>query len=166
MPATRKPLATLLAGAALLALTIWVWQSQTARAAPDVTFQTLKSGRVALAQFRGQPVLVSFWATSCASCLEELPHLVELYRELHPAGLEMVSVAMAYDPPNHVLEFSEAANLPHHIALDIDYAIADAFGDVRLTPTTFLLDPEGKIVLRQLGKLDLDATRAQIKTYL
>lgn len=151
----------------VLAAAVWLWLAPgTARAAPNVTFQTLKGQRIDLNQMRGKPVLVSFWATTCAGCLEEMPHLVELYEELHPDGFEMVGVAMSYDPPSQVLELSEARELPYSISLDLDSAIANAFGEVQLTPTSFLIDPEGNIALHKLGALDLPALRQQIKSYL
>ncbi|MGB0866652.1 MAG: TlpA disulfide reductase family protein [Granulosicoccaceae bacterium] len=162
-----KNRAALAAVTLLAAVTVWYWiVPSSAQAAPNVTFNTLDGQQIELEQLRGRPVLVNFWATTCPSCMEEMPHLMELYDELHPDGFEMVGVAMAYDPPNQVLELSEAVKLPYNISLDIDYAIADAFGDVRLTPTSFLIDPEGKIVLHKLGMLDMSSLRKQIKTYL
>lgn len=151
----------------VLAATAWLWLApSTARAAPNVTFQTLKGQRINLNQMLGKPVLVSFWATTCAGCIEEMPHLVELYEELHSDGFEIVAVAMSYDPPSQVLELSEARELPYSISLDLDSAIADAFGEVQLTPTSFLIDPEGNIALHHLGALDLPALRQKIKSYL
>lgn len=151
----------------MLAAAAWLWLAPSvARAAPNVTFQTLKGQRVELNQMLGKPVLVSFWATTCSICLEEMPHLVELYEEFHPDGFEIVGVAMSYDPPSQVLELSEARELPYPISLDFDSAIANAFGEVQLTPTSFLIDPEGNIALHKLGALDLPALRQQIKSYL
>ena len=136
------------------------------RAAPNVTFQTLKGPKIELQSVRGKPVLVNFWATTCSVCMEEMPHLIELYNELNPDGFEMVGVAMSYDPPNQVLELTEATQLPYNISLDLDSAIAHAFDEVQLTPSSFLIDPEGNIVLYKLGALDLPALRHQILSYL
>lgn len=149
------------------AAAIWLWlASSFAQAAPNVIFQTLKGESIRLEELRGKPVLVSFWATSCQSCLEEMPHLAQLYSDLHPAGFEIVAVAMSYDPPNRVLELTEALRTPYKISLDIDSSIATAFGEVDLTPSTFLVDPAGQIVLHKLGALDLPALRKQVSSYL
>ncbi len=156
-------------GTLLLALVavVWLWLTPNpARAAPHALFQTLKGESITLEEMRGKPVLISFWATSCTPCLEEMPHLAKLYADLHPAGFDIVAVAMSYDPPNRVLELTEALQTPYKISLDIDSAIANAFGDVALTPTTFLVDPAGQIVLHQLGALDLASLRQQIQSYL
>jgi peroxiredoxin len=134
--------------------------------APEVTLKTLDGGRFELAELRGNPVLVTFWATSCRSCVKEIPHLIALHEEFHAAGLEIFGVAMAYDPPNHVLEFSRSRELPYRIALDIDGEVARAFGDVMLTPTTFLIAPDGRIVVNKVGEFDTDDMQQRISRLL
>ena len=114
----------------------------------------------------GRPVLVTFWATTCASCVKEIPHLAELYREFSPRGLEMIAIAMAYDPPNHVLAMRDARAIPYPIALDIEGTAARAFGNVRLTPTSFLIGPDGRIVQHNTGELDLADVHGQIRSLL
>lgn len=153
--------------ALLIAALAWLWLGPgIARAAPDVTFQTLKGQKLELKNMRGKPVLVNFWATTCSICMEEMPQLVELYNELHPSGFEMVGVAMSYDTPDHVVQLTQAVELPYDISWDLDAAIANAFDQVELTPSSFLIDPTGNIVLYKLGALDLPALRKQIKSYL
>lgn len=134
--------------------------------APEVTFQTLEGRRMALAELRGRPVLVTFWATTCPGCIAEMPHLIDLYERLNPAGLEIVAVAMSYDPPDQVLAMRERRGLPYPVALDMDGGIARAFGDVKLTPTSFLIDPEGRIVFHKIGEMDMAALEQTIRGYL
>ncbi|MGD2075438.1 MAG: TlpA disulfide reductase family protein [Gammaproteobacteria bacterium] len=131
------------------------------RRAPDIAFTILEGGPLRLEALRGQPVLINFWSTSCAACVEELPHLARLHRELAPRGLQIIGVAMPYDPPNRVVEMRHRKALPYPIALDIRGEAVRAFGDVRLTPTTFLVGPEGRILYRETGKLDVEGVRAQ-----
>lgn len=121
------------------------------QAAPDVTVTTIKGERVPLAQMRGKVVLVNFWATSCATCIQEMPDLVRLAREWQPRGVEVVAVAMQYDPPNYVLNYAETRQLPFRVALDADGSAAAAFGGILGTPTTFVIDPQGRIWKRYLG---------------
>ena len=130
--------------------------------APDISLKTLDGEGIDLAALRGHPVLVSFWATTCAACIEELPHLIALYQELAPKGLKIVAVAMAYDPPNRVVAMRETQGIPYPIALDIDARIARAFGDTSVTPTTFLIAPDGRIMTQTTGQMDIGATRQQI----
>lgn len=148
-----------------LAAAVWLMPAGLSRA-PAVTFRTLDGQRMELAELRGRPVLVTFWATTCPGCIAEMPHLIDLYRRLHPAGLEIVAVAMSYDPPNQVLAMRERRGLPYPVALDIDGGIARAFGDVKLTPTSFLIDPDGRIVFHKIGEMDMAALEETIRGFL
>ncbi|MBD3670784.1 MAG: TlpA family protein disulfide reductase [Gammaproteobacteria bacterium] len=134
--------------------------------APEVTLQTLDGTKVSLSELRGRPVLVNFWATTCPGCVKEMPHLAELYEELSPQGLEIIGIAMYYDPPNQVAALSEARQIPYTIALDIDGAAAQAFGNVRLTPTSYLMSPEGRIVQQKIGELDMQHVERVIRNML
>ena len=66
-------------------------------------------------------------------------------------SLEFIAVAMSYDPPNYVLNYSETRQLPFKVALDVDGSAAKSFGDVKLTPTTFLIDKQGNVLKRYVG---------------
>ncbi|MDG4595822.1 MAG: TlpA disulfide reductase family protein [Candidatus Contendobacter sp.] len=136
------------------------------RQAPPLVGQTLDGRTLSLEQLRGKPVLVTFWATTCPSCVEEMPHLIELYRELHPKGLEIIGVAMAYDPPEQVRTLARQRQIPYPIVLDTQARIAREFDNVRLTPTTVLISPDGRIVHYRLGLLDLPKLRETIREML
>lgn len=162
-----KELAPVAFGLVLIGALAVVWFAPAgANQAPNVTFQTISGKAVTMAELKGKPVLVNFWATTCPGCVKEMPHLAELYEELHPQGFEIVGVAMSYDPPNQVLELVKRRNVPYPIALDINDTAAKAFGDVQLTPTTFLIDPDGRIVQHKIGEMDLVALREKIVTML
>ena len=125
--------------------------------APNAVFKTIGGETISLAALHGRPVLVTFWATDCPSCLEEIPQLIKLHQEFSPQGLTIIAVAMYYDPPNHVQEMAAAKQLPYAVALDPTAEHAKAFGNVRLTPTSFLIDTNGMIVMEKLGELDVPA---------
>jgi peroxiredoxin len=129
---------------------------------PDIKLVTLDGVQLQLASLRGKPLLVTFWATTCLSCIKEMPHLIELYEELSPKGLEIVGIAMDYDPPNRVLAMRNAKNIPYPVALDINAEAARAFGNVRLTPTSFLIAPDGRIVYQKLGGMSMQKLRQDI----
>ena len=119
--------------------------------APAVSFRTLKGEQIAMESLRGKVVLVNFWATSCATCVQEMPEMVETYKKYSDRGLEFIAVAMSYDPPNYVLNYSESRQLPFKVALDSDGQAAKSFGDVKLTPTTFVIGKDGSILKRYVG---------------
>lgn len=139
----------------------WLGPGPT-QTAPDVSVKTLDGNDIRLSELRGRPVLVNFWATTCRGCLEELPRLIRLYNELAPKGLEMVGIATSYDPPNRVVAIRQARDIPYPIALDISHDIARAFGDVRQTPTSFLIAPDGTIAMRNTGEMDMTELRKRI----
>ncbi|HED19445.1 MAG TPA: TlpA family protein disulfide reductase [Gammaproteobacteria bacterium] len=134
--------------------------------APNLTVTTLQGDKLSLANLRGQPVLVTFWASTCTSCIREMPHLIKLYNELAPHGFEVIGIAMAYDPPNRVIAISRAKQIPYPLALDIDHAAATAFGNVSVTPSSFLIAPDGRIVLRKTGRLDTQKIRVLVLNML
>ena len=73
---------------------------------------------------------------------------------------------MDYDPPNFVLNFAEQRKLPFPVALDTKGDIARAFGDIRLTPTAFLIDKQGHIIKRYLGEYDVAEFHATVEKAL
>lgn len=153
----------------LIGALAWIWFSPSGlQRAPDISFKNVEGESLSLQQFQQQdrPVLVTFWATSCPGCIKEMPHLIEMYHDLAPRGLEIIGVAMAYDPPNHVMRMREEKNIPYPIVLDIDSAIARAFGEVKLTPSHFLINPRGRIVHHKIGELDMERIRTRILSML
>ncbi len=158
-----KDIAIALFAIALIGILAYVWFTPSGiKQAPALNVTTLGGQRIALQKFRGKPVLVTFWATTCPGCIKEMPHLVELYNELAPRGLEIIALAMAYDPEKQVREMVRQKQLPYKVAPDRDGAAAKAFGDVKLTPTSFLIDPSGRIVQQTLGEMDMDALHNRI----
>ena len=122
--------------------------------APAVTFTSLKGEKISTAELRGQVVLVNFWATDCPTCVKEMPRMVTTYNKFGKSGFELIAVAMRHDPPNYVINYTEKNALPFRVALDPMGELAKAFGDVKLTPTTIVIDKRGNIVTRILGEPD------------
>ena len=151
-----KPLKKILFLALVFGITaigaMFFYVLQNREPAPEVSFINLQGEKITSNQLRGKVLIVNFWATTCATCVAEMPDMVATYNKYHDKGLEFVAVAMRDDPPNHVVNFSETRRLPFHVALDIEGKLAGAFGQVRLTPTTFVIDKQGKIIKRFVGQ--------------
>jgi peroxiredoxin len=152
-----------IAGVVVAALAIggYVAFSQQAPA-PQVTFIDIKGQKIGPEHLRGKVVIVNFWATSCVTCVKEMPEMVETYNKFKGQGLEFVAVAMKYDPPNYVINFTETRKLPFIVALDSGGDIAKAYGDVTLTPTTFVIDKNGKVLKKYVGIPDFAAMHAML----
>ncbi len=118
---------------------------------PPVQVKLLDGQTLDTASLKGKVVLVNFWATSCTTCVGEMPQMVQTYDQFAPKGFHLLAVAMQYDPPDYVRNFATQRQLPFTIAMDTTGAAAKAFHDVRLTPTSFLIDKSGRIVKTYVG---------------
>lgn len=127
---------------------------------------TLDGQQVTLRDLHGKPVLVTFWATSCPSCIAEMPHLAALHEDLHGEGLEIIGVAMHHDPPERVAALVEQRDLPYTIVLDKDRSVARAFGGIGVTPTSYLITPNGRVVQRTIGEFDMAKLRSRVEGML
>lgn len=135
-------------------------------AAPDSTFVLLDGSQARTADLQGKVTLVNFWATTCVTCVKEMPALVATHQKYASRGYETMAVAMSYDPPAWVVNFVQSRQLPFKVALDNTGEIAKAWGDVKLTPTTYLLDKQGRIVKRYVGEPEMDALHKLIEELL
>ena len=131
--------------------------------APEVAYTLLDGRSAALASHQGKVLLVNFWATSCSTCVAEMPQLVATHEKYKAQGYDTLAVAMSYDTPAYVANFAESRKLPFGVAIDHTGAVAKGFGDVRLTPTSFLIDKQGKIVKRYVGAPDFAALHGLIE---
>jgi len=146
----------LLASGAGLALAMLAACSRVEQA-PAVSYTLLDGRRSELAALRGHVVLVNFWATSCAPCVEEMPAMVDNWRRFSPQGFETLAVAVQYDAPALVSNFAQSRALPFPVVIDNTGEIAHRFGDVQFTPTSLLINKRGEIVRRWIGKTDFAA---------
>jgi peroxiredoxin len=120
--------------------------------APDVTFVSIDGQKISTHDLRGKVVMVNFWATSCATCVKEMPAMVDTYNKFKGQGLQFVAVAMSYDRPDYVLNYAQTRKLPFKVALDSGGDLAKQFGDVAMTPTTFVIGKNGEILKRYVGE--------------
>jgi peroxiredoxin len=125
--------------------------------APDVAYTLLDGSRSTLQAQRGKVMLVNFWATSCTTCVKEMPQIIATHDKFKAQAFDTLAVAMSYDPPAYVDNFAKSRQLPFGVAIDNTGEIAGRFGDVRLTPTTFLIDKRGGIVKKYVGEPDFAA---------
>ena len=156
-------LAAVVAGAiAFAAFALWSARPP----APQVTFVSLQGEKITTASLRGKVVLVNFWATDCVACIKEMPDITATYNKYRAQGFETIAVAMRHDPPNYVLNYVDKNKLPFTVALDPMGELAKAFGEVKLTPTTFVIDRQGKVVTRILGEPDFAKLHALLEEKL
>jgi peroxiredoxin len=134
--------------------------------APDSTFVLLDGSTIRTQDLRGKVVLVNFWATTCTSCVAEMPELIATHEKFAARGFETVAVAMSYDTPAFVNRFAQSRQLPFKVSIDVTGSAAKAWGEVRLTPTTYLVDKNGHVVKRFVGPPEFDALHQLIDELL
>ena len=158
-----------IAGAAALSVgaAALVYQSLGQRElVPSVSYVLLDGARADSSQWKGKVMLVNFWATSCTTCVREMPQIVATYEKFKGRGFDTLGVAMSYDPPAFVANFAESRKLPYGIAIDNTGEIARQFGRVQLTPTTLLINKRGEIVKRYVGEPDFAALHGLVEQLL
>jgi peroxiredoxin len=167
----RQPLPTgpdlarrrvVLATAAALSVPMGLVACARREPAPAFEYTLLDGTRQASTALRGQVVLVNFWATSCAVCVKEMPQFAALHQALAGRGLQTLAVAMQHDAPAMVAEFAQRRALPFGVVIDNTGAIARAFGGVRATPTTLLIDRSHFEVWRHEGEPNFVALQERI----
>jgi peroxiredoxin len=145
----------------------WVFFSgDLVKKAPDITLSTITGEKISLKSLQGKPTLLTFWATDCPGCIKEIPHLKALHRDYKDSGVKIIAVAMYYDRPDNVIAMTKAKQLPYNIALDPMAEASKAFGNVRLTPTSFLIAPDGSIAMQKLGEFDESDMRRRLDNFI
>lgn len=119
--------------------------------APPSRFVLLDGSTHSSEAFKGQVTLINFWATSCTTCVAEMPDIVNTHNKYSARGYDTIAVAMEYDPPSYVVNFAQSRQLPFKVALDNTGQLARDWGDVKLTPTTYIVNKRGEIVKRYIG---------------
>ena len=130
---------------------IFIYLKSEANEAPNSQFVMLNGTTQSMEGYRGKVVLINFWATSCTTCVAEMPDLIKTYEKYQSKGFHTIAVAMQYDPPSYVVNFAQSRKLPFDIAIDNTGNIAHSWGKVQLTPTTFVVNKNGEIVKRYIG---------------
>lgn len=117
---------------------------------------TINGEKITSQQLLGKITLINFWATDCPGCINEMPGLIETYNQYKDQGLEVIAVAMYYDPPSRVISFTKNNNLPFPVVLDTNKEIISKFNNVKLTPTSIILDKNGYVINTIIGEIDFN----------
>ena len=152
--------------AAFAAVGAYVYLDTGRTAAPESTFVLLDGSSQTTADLRGKVTLVNVWATSCTTCVAEMPEIIATHQKFNSRGFDTIAVAMSYDPPSYVVNFAETRKLPFKVAIDNTGKVAQAWGDVKLTPTTYIVNKQGQIVKKYVGAPNFDELHKLIEKLL
>lgn len=122
--------------------------------APDFQLQTLKGELVKLSDYRGQRVMVNFWATWCPPCRAEMPDIEKFHKN---KDIAILAVNLTQSEPNieQVKDFVNVFNLTFPVLLDKESEVAITYG-IRPIPTSFLIDSKGVIQYKAFGAMNYD----------
>lgn len=144
----------------------WLAPNDGLQAAPKLQATTIDGEKIDSGDLKGKPYMVVFWATDCPGCVREIPHLNELYSDLNKDGFRVIGIAMPHDELPLIRTMRQEKNMNYDIVFDEDGMLAKAYGGVKVTPTSFLVSPKGKITLHKMGMLEMDAMRQTIEGML
>lgn len=130
-------------------------------AAAGFTFQDTQGRQHSLAGYKGKWVLVNFWATWCPPCLEEIPDLIALHDKHKDTDLVVLGVAMDYRSGQQVKDFADQMFVSYPVILGTQASAAQV-GALSGLPTTYLFNPQGKMVAYNVGAI----TRKAVESYI
>ena len=135
----------------------------SALSAPDFTLPDAKGHEIQLAKLKGKTVLVNFWATHCAPCVQEMPWLAAFYEKYRKRNFTIIGISLD-DDWKTVQAFLKEKPVPYPIVLGNDQ-LADRY-KVEAMPVSALIDKQGRIAWQHTGLIDREQTEAQIRKLL
>ena len=130
---------------------------------PDLEVAWFDGSTSALADRAGTPLVVNFWASWCAPCIDEMPDLEQVHR-LADGDVVVIGVNMQ-DRPERAAKLVDETGVTYDLIRDPDAELSRAFG-VRGLPATFYVDADGRIVHGHTGVLTFDAVREDVHAFL
>ena len=124
--------------------------SSTVSSLPDFSLKTLNGETVNSQDYDQKVLVVNFWATWCPPCVQEIPHLNDLYSDFRSRGVEILGISMDTGDADIVRRFIRRHGMKYSVVL-ADSEVGDAFGGVYALPATFIVDQQGEIVKRYDG---------------
>ncbi|PYU05501.1 MAG: hypothetical protein DMG34_08170 [Acidobacteria bacterium] len=133
-------------------------------AAPAFQLNDLNGKPVSLAEAKGKIVLLNFWATWCGPCRAEIPDLVDLQKR-YADKFEIIALATDEDDPDEVRRFVLQSGINYRVAMSSD-AVRRDYGGIAALPTSFVIDPEGRIVQKHVGLNDPSIYELEVRAML
>jgi cytochrome c biogenesis protein CcmG/thiol:disulfide interchange protein DsbE len=143
--------------------------------APAFTLEDLSGKKVSLASYKGNALVINFWATWCAPCKLETPWLVELRNQYAGQGFEVLGVSAddidrgdpqkLSDEKRAIARFVQEMHIPYPVLIDAD-SISRPYGGLDDLPTSFFVDRDGTVIAAQVGMTSKDEIERNIKKSL
>jgi peroxiredoxin len=132
--------------------------------APEFSLVDLDGRKINLEAYRGKVVLLNFWATWCEPCRKEIPRFIQFQDTYGPQGLQVLGISMD-DDVKPVREFRSEYKVNYPLAMG-DAKLAENYGGVLGLPISFVINPQGQIIAKHIGAVDLAKIEAEIQQLL
>ena len=142
-----------------------VFAGESVKTAPAFVVKTVEGKSLKLADFKGRPVVIDFWATWCKPCRAAMPHLETVQKRYEPQGLVVMGLSVDEEEPAEVRRFVQKLGVSFRIAM-ADERVLDLYGPVRSIPTTFFINRQGEVVRRVVGYIDEDTLDGYVQELL
>ena len=143
-----------------------IFMSTQKKVVPQIDMLTISGETISTKDLIGSVYLVNFWATDCPGCIEEMPDLIDTFNKYKDNNFTIIAVSMFYDPPSRVLSYTEKNKLPFPVTLDLDKNIMNSFDNIKLTPTSVLIDKKGRVINTIIVVLDFQELHEKIDQML
>lgn len=132
--------------------------------APDFRLQALSGEDVRLSDFKGKTVILNFWTTWCTYCKKEIPELINFHHLYKKEEVVVIAVNLSSEEENieNVAMFAKEFEIPFLVPLDKEGDVGKAY-QIIMIPTTFIINPDGKIQNKIMGPVKLDQLKQQLK---
>lgn len=132
----------------------------------EIQMTTIEGNNISTNNLLGKVYLINFWATDCPGCIKEMPDLIKTYNKYKDNNFEILAISMHYDPPSRVMSYAQKNSLPFPVIMDIKKDIIKHFKKVKLTPTSILVNHEGKIVNTIIGEIEFKEFNQTVESLL
>ena len=132
----------------------------------EIQMTTIEGNNISTNNLLGKVYLINFWATDCPGCVKEMPDLIKTYNKYKDNNFEILAISMHYDPPSRVMSYAQKNSLPFPVIMDIKKDIIKHFKKVKLTPTSILVNHEGKIVNTIIGEIEFKEFNQTVEALL
>ena len=125
--------------------------------APDFTLEDLDGEPFTLSDYRGEIVVLNFWATWCLPCLAEMPDFEALHQQFGNDGIRVVGISQDTGGADEVRPFAARLGVTYPLLPDPAFTVSNTFGGVPVLPTTLFIDRGGRVAHEAMGTLSARA---------
>jgi thiol-disulfide isomerase/thioredoxin len=140
--------------------------SQAATPMPSFSLESVRDGKIVESDsFRGKVLLLTFFATWCPPCVEEVPILIKLQNELADSGFSVVGLSVDQQAQASVAKFVDKRDINYPVLLAKSQTTRD-FGGIYGIPVAFLVNKSGNVVKKYTGYVQHDILEKDIRSLL